>query len=319
MTYAIKTHGLNKTFGSLRAVDGLNLGVKPAGIYGFLGPNGAGKTTTIRLLLGLVTPDSGDAEVFGIDVRHDADSVRAQCGALLEHDGLYERLSAETNLDLAGRIWKMDRDERAARTGELLDRLGLSERKTDPVGDWSRGMKRKLAVARALYHRPRLAFLDEPTSGLDPVASAALVRDLRELVSKDETTVFLTTHNLGEAEKLCDVIGVLRDGRLVAEGTPDEIRGLAGGRRVEVVAPHPSDFERRRAIADELATLAGVREVRTERAGFTITLDQNTPAAPIVKLLVSRGVDIEEVRKGTASLEEAFLALVEPEGGEDVA
>ena len=173
-------------------------------------------------------------------------------------------------------------------------------------------MKRKLAVARALYHKPELVFLDEPTSGLDPVAAAELVEDLREMVMQEGTTVFLTTHNLSEAEKLCDRIGVLRDGHLVTEGTPDEIRGLAGGRRVEIVATSLDSVP-----ADGLGAFAGVRALEKTPNGLRLTLDDGHAVAPIVTFLVNHGAQIEEVRKGSASLEEAFLALVSGEGDDD--
>lgn len=314
MTHAISARNLKKTYGTLLAVRDLDLTIEPGTAYGFLGPNGSGKTTTIRLLLGLTVPDHGEATVLGHNVPRDAEAARARCGALLEHDGLYERLSVAANLDLVGRLWHMDRSARRVRTREVLERLNLYDRRDDPVGEWSRGMKRKLAVARALYHRPAVVFLDEPTSGLDPVAAAELIEDLRQIVRADGTTVFLTTHNLGEAEKLCDRVGVIREGELVAEGTPDEIRSLAGGKRLEIVARDISA-----ALPEQVLRLAGVRDARRIPNGLQLTLDQGRPSAPIVKYLVAHGVEVEEVRKGTASLEDAFLTLVESKGGQSVA
>ncbi len=203
---------------------------------GFLGSNGAGKTTMIRLLLGLLTPSSGRAEVFGLDTRTAGDRIREQTGALLEHTGLYERLTAEENLEFYGRAWRMPRSERAARTRELLDHLGLWDRRHERVDTWSRGMKQKLAVARALLHHPQLIFLDEPTAGLDPVAAAALRDDLAKLTANDGCTVFLTTHNLAEAERLCALVGVINRGKLLAVGRPDELRARSGSERAEIVA-----------------------------------------------------------------------------------
>jgi ABC-2 type transport system ATP-binding protein len=173
-TPAIEADGLVRDFGTIRALDHLSLEV-PAGIvFGFLGPNGAGKTTAIRAFLGLVEPTSGSARVLGFDTRRESDRIRERSGALLEHNGIYERLSAEQNLDFAGRVWRMSSGERRSRTRELLEQFGLWDRRSEPAGKWSRGMKQKLAVARAVFHRPPLVFLDEPTAGLDPVASAAL-------------------------------------------------------------------------------------------------------------------------------------------------
>ena len=178
---AIRTEHLTCDFGAVRALDDVSLEV-PAGIvFGFLGPNGSGKTTTIRLLLGLLEPTGGHAAVLGLDTHTQAAAVRARCGALLEHDGLYERLSAAENLDYYGRIWRIPGPVRAQRIRELLDHVGLWERRADRVGTWSRGMKQKLAVARALLHQPEVVFLDEPTASLDPVAAAALREDLARL------------------------------------------------------------------------------------------------------------------------------------------
>ena len=181
---AIQTNQLSRSFGTLKAVDRLTLDVPRGTVFGFLGPNGSGKTTTIRLLLGLLDADIGQAQVLGFDIHKQADEVRARSGALLEHHGLYERLSAADNLDYYGRIWHMTKMEREARIRELLEPLGLYERCNEPIGRWSRGMKQKLAVARTLMHHPELVFLDEPTAGLDPVASAALREDLESWLSK---------------------------------------------------------------------------------------------------------------------------------------
>jgi ABC-2 type transport system ATP-binding protein len=173
---AIQTDQLTRSFGSLKAVDRLTLEIPRGTVFGFLGPNGSGKTTTIRLLLGLLDADQGSAQVLGFDTRKQPDEVRARCGALLEHHGLYERLSAAENLDYYGSIWHMSRADREKRIRELLEPVDLYDRRSEPIGRWSRGMKQKLAVARTLMHRPELIFLDEPTAGLDPVASSAYVK-----------------------------------------------------------------------------------------------------------------------------------------------
>ncbi|MFP5354230.1 MAG: ABC transporter ATP-binding protein, partial [Gemmatimonadota bacterium] len=214
-TPAIRVEGLVRDFPKVRALDHLTFDV-PAGIvFGFLGPNGAGKTTVIRVLLGLVDPTGGRSEVFGVDPRTGGDRVREQAGALLEHNGVYERLTALQNLDFYGRAWHMSRSDRASRIRELLSQFGLWDRRDESVGNWSRGMKQKLAVARTVLHRPRLVFLDEPTAGLDPVASASLRDDLARLAGQEGVTIFLTTHNLAEAERLCSLVGVIRRGKLL--------------------------------------------------------------------------------------------------------
>jgi ABC-2 type transport system ATP-binding protein len=225
--FAIDVQDVCCTFGDLQALDRVTLRVRGGTVFGLLGPNGAGKTTTIRLLLGLVAATSGHARVLGLDLRAESAAVRCRTGALLEHTGLYERLSAEDNLDFYGRVWRLPRVERQERIRELLTEFGLWDRRHDIVARWSRGMKQKLAVARAMLHRPHLLLLDEPTAGLDPVASAALRDDLASLVTRERVTVLLTTHNLVEAERLCAEIGVLSRGRLLAVGTPADVRSDA--------------------------------------------------------------------------------------------
>lgn len=230
---AIRTRNLTKDFDTVRAVDDLAIEVPNGKIFGFLGPNGSGKTTTIHLLLGLLEPTAGSAEVLGFDTRSGADELRAHTGALLEHHGLYEQLSARENLEFYGRIYGLAGDEIQIRIEELLVPMGVWERRDEMVGDWSRGMKQRLAVARVLLHRPQLVFLDEPTAGLDVVAATALREDLAALVENSGTTVFLTTHNMAEAEKLCSSLAVIRDGRLLARGTPEAIKTKTGQTNLE--------------------------------------------------------------------------------------
>jgi len=306
MEPAIRTQGLTRDFGSLRAVDHLDLEVRRGALFGFLGPNGAGKTTTIRLLLGLIHPTDGRAWVLGNELPAQADQARMRCGALLEHTGLYERLSAADNLEFYGRVWRMTSNERRGRSRELLTRFGLWERRGETVGSWSRGMKQKLAIARALLNRPEVLFLDEPTSGLDPVAAAALHEDLLGLAGGDGVTIFLTTHNLAEAEKLCDEVAVIRQGRLAAVGAPAELRARSGAPRVEISGHGFTGI-----MIDQLRARPEVARVELSEGGLKIELRQAGDAAPLVALLAASGAQIEEVRKGAPSLEEAFLDLVE--------
>jgi ABC-2 type transport system ATP-binding protein len=302
---AIRTTNLTRAFGQVHAVDDLSLDVPPGIIFGFLGPNGSGKTTTIRLLLGLLEPTSGSAEVLGYDTRTQGEQIRGRAGALLEHPGIYERLSARDNLEFYGRVWRMPAAERADRIRTLLTDFGLWDRRDQDAGSWSRGMKQKLAVARALLHRPPLVFLDEPTSGLDPIAAASLTSDLLDLAQREGTTVFLTTHNLTEAEKVCSLVGVIREGRLVAIGTPDELRARAGGQHVDITA--------RGVTPPVLALLESqpqVESVAAQDGHLRLVLCNEARMAPLVRLMVEAGVDVEEVRKGSASLEDAFLELM---------
>jgi ABC-2 type transport system ATP-binding protein len=305
---AIQTDGLTREFGSLRAVDAVSLEVPAGAIFGFLGPNGSGKTTTIRLLLGLLEPTRGTATVLGRDAATQAGAIRERCGALLEHSGLYERMTAQDNLDFYARVWHLPPADRAERVRELLTGLGLWERRREIVGAWSRGMKQKLAVARALLHRPDLVFLDEPTAGLDPIAAAALRDDLTGLARREGVTVFLTTHNLSEAEKLCDRVAVIRAGRLLAVGRPDELRGRARRDRMEVTG---RGLDAR--VAGLVAAEPAVESAEVGEGRLTLRLRDGQDTAPLIALLVREGVAIDEVRKGGADLEEAFMALV---GGE---
>jgi ABC-2 type transport system ATP-binding protein len=305
-TSVIRTEELTRDFKTLRAVDKLSLEVAPGVLFGFLGPNGAGKTTVIRLLLGLLEPSAGRAEVLGFDTRTQAHEARARSGALLEHSGLYERLTAEENLEFYGRIWRIPARERGERIRELLGHVGLWERRQEVVGTWSRGMKQKLAITRALLHRPQLLFLDEPTSGLDAVSAAALRDDLQSLVRREGTTVFLTTHNLSEAEKLCSQVAVIRQGKLVAVGHPDELRSRAGAPRAVIVGRNFSD-----AILAGLRQRPEVASAVTQNGHLTIELRGTAEVSPLLDLLVRGGAQVEEVQRGRASLEDAFLDLME--------
>jgi len=305
---AIRTEILTRDFATVRAVDGLTLEVEAGTVFGFLGPNGSGKTTTIRMLLGLLEPTSGRAEVLGLDTRTQSDQIRARSGALLENPGIYERFSAEDNLEFYARIWRLDPAIRRERIRSLLDHLGLWERRKDIVGGWSRGMRQKLAVARALIHRPELIFLDEPTAGLDPVAAAALRTDLESLAVGGGATVFLTTHNLAEAEKFCRRVAVIREGKLVAVGHPDELRSQRGGPKAEITGRGFSD-----AVLTAVRSLPAVASAELRNGRLSLSLAVDADLSSIVTLLVTMGAQVEEVNKGKASLEDVFLKLMEEE------
>ena len=301
----IRAERLTRAFGRVRAVDGLDLEVPPGIVFGFLGPNGAGKTTTIRLLLGLLEPTDGRAEVLGHDTKTAAGGIRERVGALLEHHGLYERLSAEDNLAFYARVWRLGAAARRARVRELLEPLGLWERRREAVGRWSRGMKQRLAVARALLHRPALLFLDEPTAGLDPVAAASLRDELASLVAREGVTVFLTTHNLAEAERLCQRVGVIKQGRLVAVGHPDELKAR-GATRLEVTGRGFTE-----GMVERLGLQPGVQRAALKNGRIVLDLAEASDTAPLVSLVVAAGGAIEEVRRDKGSLEDVFLTLME--------
>lgn len=322
--YAIQTRQLTRDFGPIRAVDDMTLDVPSGIVFGFLGANGAGKTTTIHLLLGLIEPTTGSARTLGFDTRKQGQHIRERTGALLEFNGLYERLSAADNLDFYGRIWHMSATERQSRAKELLTHFGLWDRRNERVGAWSRGMKQKLAVARVLLHHPQLILLDEPTSGLDPVAAASLRDDLDALAQREGVTVFLNTHNLDEAQRLCAQVGVIRSGKLLAVGSPDELRANINAPRLEITgegfteetlaavrsAPGVARVEfqatPRPAHGEGVASDVDSRDGR-----LLVDLQAQARGAPAVSALVSAGARIEEVRRDRASLEDVFLSLME--------
>lgn len=303
--FAINTEKLSRDFGQIKALEDLSIQVPAGSVFGFLGPNGAGKTTTIRLLLGLLEATRGTAQVLGHDIQNEADHIRIQCGALLEHNGIYERLSAENNLEFYGRVWRIPIQERQARIKELLSNLGLWDRRKEPVGKWSRGMKQKLAMARALFHRPKLLFLDEPTAGLDPAAAARLRDDLEKLVQFEGVTVFLNTHNLTEAERLCQKIGIVRRGELVGIGSPSDLRARAGKPQLIITG---RDFSSQ--VISDLQSQPEILSVEHYNNRLTIQLEEAVETAPLVTKLVSSGAQVEEVTKSQSSLEEVFLTLI---------
>jgi len=305
---AIQTNQLTRSFGELKAVDHLTLEVPRGTVFGFLGPNGSGKTTTIRLLLGLLDADQGDAQVLGFNTKSQADEVRVRCGALLEHHGLYERLSAAENLDYYGRIWHLSKADREQRIRELLEPLDLYKRREEPIGRWSRGMKQKLAVARTLMHRPELIFLDEPTAGLDPVASAALREDLATLVAQEGVTIFLTTHNLAEAGKLCTQVAVINRGQLLANGSPAQLRARTSAPRLYITGQGITS-----QVLEDIKKNTLVKRVQQQNGRLVVDVDDLTRSHEIVKQLVNANVLIDEVHKERIDLEDVFLQLLEEE------
>src|SRR3954454_15883654 len=237
----IEVRGLVREFkGGIRAVDGIDLDVAPGEIYGFLGPNGAGKSTTVHMLTTLLPPTAGTARVAGLDVATEGPAVRRRIGAALQEAALDAFLTGREHFDLQGGLHGLSRTDRAARAEELLARVGLTDAADRKVGGYSGGMKRRLDLALALVHRPRILFLDEPTTGLDIQSRSALWEEVGRLASEDGVTVFLTTQYLEEADLLADRVGIIDRGRLVAEGTPAALKAEIGRPTVEV---EPADHE----------------------------------------------------------------------------
>jgi ABC-2 type transport system ATP-binding protein len=301
----IETHELVKHFGSATAVDRLNLLVPRGEIFAFLGPNGAGKTTTVRMLACLIAPTSGQATVAGHDVAREQDLIRSRIGILTESPGLYEKLSAAQNLTFFARLYGLPTATQDKQVKRYLELLGLWERRDEPVGGFSKGMKQKLAIARALLHEPEVVFLDEPTSALDPEA-AKVVRDFIAELKGEGRTIFLCTHNLDEAERLADRVGVMKQ-RLIEVGTADSLRRSLYGRRVglrlRTIEP---------AYTDALKALPFVKAVQSSDGRLLVSLDDPDRATPqIVRALVAAGADILAVSEEKHSLEEVYLNLVQ--------
>jgi len=244
---AIETQGLTRLFGDKPAVSGLALAVPAGAFYGFLGPNGAGKSTTIKMLTGLLTPSAGRARVLGLELERDLLSVKRQVGVVPDGLGLFERLSGAEQLRIHGQLYGLPRAEAARRADELLGALELADEAGKLVGEYSHGMKKKLALGCALIHGPRLLFLDEPFEGIDAVAVSGIRRLLVDLVGRGAVTIFLTSHVLEVVERLVTHVGIIRQGRLVAQGTLEEVRG---GETLEEVFI--------RTVGDERAAPAGL-------------------------------------------------------------
>ena len=298
----IKTEKLTKKFGAITAVESLDLEIREGEVFGFLGPNGAGKTTTVRMLTSLIGPTSGTAVVNGFQVGKEDQNIRRTVGILTETPGMYDNLSAQRNLEIYAHLYEVK--DISGVIDHYLRLFGLWDRRDDEAGTFSKGMRQKLAIARALLHEPRIVFLDEPTAGLDPEASR-LVRDAILELKKQGRTIFLCTHNLDEADRLCDRIGVFKT-RLVVMDTPERLRSQVFGRKV--VFHLKSSDER---LAQTVAQLPFVREARSLDNRLLVTLDNPDEHNPeIVRLLVGAGADIQFVGELRHSLEDVYLQLV---------
>jgi ABC-2 type transport system ATP-binding protein len=298
----INTKDLTKKFTENLAVDRLNLEVREGEVFGFLGPNGAGKTTTVRMLTSLIAPTTGEATVNGYTIGKQNIEIRRTVGILTETPGMYDNLSAETNLNIYANLY--DVVDVSGQVEKYLRMLGLWERRKDAAGTFSKGMKQKLAIARALLHEPRILFLDEPTSALDPEA-ARLVRDFITELRKEGRTIFLCTHNLDEADRLCDRIAVFKTHLLVI-GTPNQLRSQLFGRKVVF---HLRQVDETHANA--IRSLPYVQDARILDGKLLVTLDNPDEQNPeITRMLVEAGADIQFIGELRHSLEDVYLKLV---------
>jgi ABC-2 type transport system ATP-binding protein len=299
----IHTEDLTKSFGATLAVDNLNLHVNEGEVFGFLGPNGAGKTTTVRLLTSLIQPSSGTAQVNGFQIGKQNKEIRRTVGILTESPGMYDNLSAEYNLSIYASLYEVK--DVQGQLEKYLRMLGLWDRRFDEAGSFSKGMKQKLAIARALLHEPPLLFLDEPTAALDPEA-AHLVREFIEELRKAGRTIFLCTHNLDEADRLCDRIGVFKS-RLIVVDTPLNLRNQLFERKVVFHLLQADD-----RLAEEIGRLAFVKSCKRLDNKLVVALNEPETYNPeIIRLLVGKGADVQFVGEMKHSLEDVYLQLVE--------
>ncbi len=308
--YAVEAHGLVKRFGSNVAVDGVDLAVPRGAIYGLLGPNGAGKTTTVRLLTTLLSMDGGRATVAGIDVATDANRVRARIGLTGQYAAVEERLTATENLHMIGRLYRVERDEIRTRSRELLERFDLVDAADRVVKGYSGGMRRRLDIAMSLIARPSVLFLDEPTTGLDPRSRLAMWELIEEL-EHDGTTVLLTTQYLDEADRLAERIVVIDTGRVIAQGTSDELKDQIGGDRLSVTIAMRENASRAIEALRPLAS-GSVDVDETDLSGRHIIAsitagDRVVPSA--IRALDDAGVDVLDVDVRRPTLDDVFLTL----------
>jgi len=298
----IQAQGLTRAFRRLVAVRDLNLQIAPGEVFGFLGPNGAGKTTTVRMLAGLIPPSQGRATVAGLNVGSDNQQIRRRVGVLTETPGLYGKLSAYHNLAFYAQLYGMD--DINGRLEKHLSLLGLWQRRNDPVGSFSKGMRQKVAIARTLLHDPQVVFLDEPTSGLDPEAAHTVREYIAELSQGEGRTILLCTHNLPEAEMLCHRIGLMKQ-TLIKVGTPQQLKHELFEPQTLIELHQP--LER----AHEVLDFPFVRRLEIQGACLHVTLEDPTVQnALLVQRLVERKISIRYVRPQERSLQDVYLALL---------
>lgn len=301
----IVTENLSKYFKDFLAVDRVTLQVTPGEVLALLGPNGAGKTTTVRMLSSILTPSAGWARIAGYDVVSQAEKVRASIGLLTEMHGLYGRMPADEYLDFFGQLYKMDLPTRQKRIHQLLDEFGLTANRSQRIGEYSKGMRQKLALARALLHDPPVLLLDEPTSAMDP-ESARLVRDALHALRSADRTIVVCTHNLVEAEELADIIAIIRRGRIIAFGSPSELKQTMLG---------PAEYEVRFGARIDGQTLMrtsdGIRI--TQRGPDWLRFQTTTPqqANPqILRHLLGQNLPVVSLQEVPRSLEDVYIRAV---------
>jgi ABC-2 type transport system ATP-binding protein len=305
MTNAIEATGLVKRYGEVQALDGLSLSVPEGVVFGLLGPNGAGKSTTVKILTTLSRADEGEARVGGLDVVRDATRVRHLIGVVAQKSGLDPEATGRENVRLQGQIYGMHGRELEQRIDELLARFGLADAGDRIVRGYSGGMQRRLDIALALVHRPRVLFMDEPTTGLDPEVRASMWQEISRLAREEGLTVLLTTHYMEEADELASRLVILDRGRIVAEGTPEELKGELRGDAVHVELGEPQANGRVHAA---LERVSGISEATVEGRLLHARADNGARAVPaVLQALESNGIEVDAVTVARPSLEDVYL------------
>lgn len=306
MNKIIEVDDLQRTFGDHKAIDGMTYTVEPGEVFGLLGPNGAGKTTTVRLLNGVLPPSGGTARVFGMDPILQGASIRRRSGVLTETPALYERLSAHENLEFFGTLQEIPAAELGQRVQEMLEFFELSSRAKDKVETFSKGMKQRLALARALIHKPPLLFLDEPTSGLDPEAAQQVNDLVVSLSHANGQTVVLATHNLVEAQRLCDRVAIMNKGRLLALGSLKELsQKLWPVTWVDILFHvKPADD-----VADKVKACRGVIQTSVGKDALAVQVEKEDVIPEVVRHLVEQGESVLRVSPRDYTLEDIYFAL----------
>jgi ABC-2 type transport system ATP-binding protein len=305
MAEAVICEGVRRHFGTVEAVAGVDLAVRPGEIYGFLGPNGAGKSTLVKVLCTLLTPTAGRAEVAGYDVAAEPDAVRLRIGVALQEAAIDLKQTGSEFLVLQGRLYGLTRGEAGRRLEELRHMVDIGSFLDRPIGTYSGGMKRRLDLAAALVHQPQVLFLDEPTTGLDPASRARVWEEVRRLNRDDGMTIFLTTQYLEEADELAQRVGIIDRGRLVAEGTPAELKRSVG---TDVIVAHVDGDAA--AACEAVKQVPGVEHVEVHHDELTIAVpDGAVVISPVAVALNQCGVTVRELTLRTPTLDDVFLEL----------
>jgi ABC-2 type transport system ATP-binding protein len=302
---AIVVEGLEKSYGSVRALCGVDFAARTGSVLGLLGPNGAGKTTAVRILATLLEPDGGSARIMGLDVKQDAAALRAKIGLAGQYAAVDENLTGFENLEMVGQLYHMKRADARARADELLERFDLTDAAKRPAKTYSGGMRRRLDLAAALVFRPPVLFLDEPTTGLDPRSRLQLWETIEGRVAAG-TTVLLTTQYLDEADRLADQIVVIDQGSVIAEGTSDELKGQIGGERLDVKLEDPADAE---GAVEALAAMCIEHPTVADHTVSAPVRTHKGMIAEAVRRLDDAGVGIDDISLHRPTLDDVFIAL----------